>query len=89
MTNEELEELEQSIASASWEIDDSFSGYLLIGEDGSNNVSIVAYLDGWDRDDPLFELVDHERDTTYWVREIPTPQQAAEMLWEHGKAPEE
>jgi hypothetical protein len=86
MANEELEE---SIASASWEIDDSFSGYLLIGEDSSNNVSIVVYLDGWDSDEPLFELVDHERDTTYWVREIPTPQQAAEMLWEHGKPPEE
>jgi hypothetical protein len=86
MANEELEE---SIASASWEIDDSFSGYLVIGEDSSNNVSIVVYLDGWDSDEPLFELVDHERDTTYWVREIPTPQQAAEMLWEHGKPPEE
>ncbi len=86
MANEELEE---SIASASWEIDDSFSGYLLIGNDSSNNVSIVVYLDGWDPDDPLFELVDHERDTTYWVREIPTPQQAAEMLWEHGTPPEE
>lgn len=89
MTNEELEEVEWSIASAGWEIDDGFSGYLLIGEDSSNNVSIVAYLDGWDPDAPLFELVDHERDTTYWVWEIPTPQQAAEMFWEHGKPPEE
>ncbi len=86
MTNEELE---QSIASAGWEIDDGFSGYLVVGEDSSNNVSIVAYLDGWDPDDPLFELVDHERDVTYWVWKIPTPQQAAEMLWEHGKPAEE
>ena len=90
MANEELEELEQRITSAGWEIDDGFSGYLVIGDDSSNNnVSIVAYLDGWDPDDPLFELLDHERDVTYWVGEIPTPQQAAEMLQEHGKLPEE
>ena len=91
MANEELKELEQRIASAGWQIDDSFMGYLVIGNDGSsnNNVSIVAYLDGWDSDDPLFELLDHEGDSTYWVREVPTPQQAVEILKEHGKPPEE
>ena len=89
MANEELKELEQRIASAGWQIDNSFLGYLVIGNDGSNNVSIVAYLDGWDSDDPLFELLDHEGDRTYWVREVPTPQQAVEILKEHGKPPEE
>ena len=90
MANEELKELERRIASAGWQIDDSFLGYLVIGNDGSsNNVSIVAYLDGWDSDDPLFELLDHEGDRTYWVREVPTPQQAVETLKEHGKPPEE
>jgi hypothetical protein len=29
------------------------------------------------------------RDLTYWVQEIPTPQQAAELLEEHGGPPEE
>ena len=82
-------ELEQRIASAGWEIDDGFSGHLVIGNDSSNNVSIVAYLDGWDSDDPLFELLDHERDVAYWVREVPTPQQAVETLKEHGKPPEQ
>jgi hypothetical protein len=82
-------ELEQRIASAGWEIDDGFSGHLVIGDDSSNNVSIVAYLDGWDSDDPFFELLDHETDVAYWVRDVPTPQQAAQMLQENGKPPEE
>jgi len=89
MSTEELKEREQSMASAGWAIDDSFSGHLLIGEDSSNDVSIVAYLDGWHGDDPLFELLDHERDVTYWVEDVPTPQQAAEMLQEYGESPEE
>ena len=90
MANKEPRELEQSIASVGWQIDDGFSGHLVIGNDGSSSdVSIVAYLDGWDSDAPLFELLDHERDLSYWVREIPTPQQAVEMLQEHGKPPEE
>jgi len=89
MSSEGLKELEVSIASAGWEIDDGFSGHLVIGNDSNNHVSIVAYLDGWDSDDPLFELLDHERDFTYWVQEIPTPQQTAEMLQEHGESPEE
>jgi hypothetical protein len=89
MANEELEDLEQSIASAGWQIDDGFSGHLVIGNDSSNNVSIVAYLDGWDFDDPLFELLDHETDVAYWVRGVPTPQQAVEMLQENGESPEE
>ena len=89
MLNVELKELEQSITSAGWEIDDSFSGHLVIGDGSNKHVSIVAYLDGWDSSDPLFELLDHETDVTYWVRDVPTPQQAAEMLWEHGKPPEE
>ena len=92
MANEEPKELEQRIANAGWQIDDGFLGHLVIGNDGSsssNDVSIVAYLDGWDSDDSLFELLDHERDVAYWVREVPTPQQAAKMLQEHGKPPEE
>jgi hypothetical protein len=82
-------ELEVSIASAGWEIDDGYSGHPVIGNDSGNNVSIGAYLDGWDSDDPLFEPLDHERDVTYCVWEIPTPQQAAQMLQEHGRPPEE
>jgi hypothetical protein len=40
-------------------------------------------------DDPVYELCDGEREITYWVREIPTPQHAAMLLEEHGGPPEE
>ncbi len=42
-----------------------------------------------DEDDPLFELVDHEGDLTYGVWEIPTPEEAQEMLRELGQPPAE
>jgi hypothetical protein len=37
---------------------------------------------------PLFEIIDHVRNLTYWVNEIPTPQHAQELLHEHGEPPE-
>jgi hypothetical protein len=43
----------------------------------------------WGSADPAFELCDGERGLTYWVREIPTPRQATELLEEHGGLPEE
>jgi hypothetical protein len=56
---------------------------MLIGytDDG---VSILASKEAWGTDDPLFELIDHERDLTYAVQEIPTPRQAQQLLQEHG-----
>ena len=82
-------ELEQHIARAGWKIDDGFSGHLVIGNDSSSSdVSIVAYLDGWDSDDPLFELLDHGEMVSYWVGDVPTPQQARELLQEHGQLPQ-
>jgi hypothetical protein len=39
--------------------------------------------------DPVHELCDGEREITYWVREVPTPQHAAMLLEEHGGPPEE
>ncbi len=60
-------------------------------ETDEDGVSILNYeeeareLD----DDPVFELVDHERDLTYGVWEIPTPDEAREMLREHGHPPAE
>ena len=43
---------------------------------------------GITEEDPVFELIDHERDLTYGVQEILTPQQAAQLLQEHGQPPE-
>jgi hypothetical protein len=58
-------------------------------EDG---LSILDYEEAWDTDDdddPVFELIDHERDLTYGVWEIPTPEQAREILRENGQPPAE
>ncbi len=82
------EEIVQRFANAGWDIDDGFSGYLVIGC-GSDSVSIVAHQEAYDGDKPLFELLDHVQDLTYWVGEVPSPEQARTLLREYGKPPEE
>ena len=82
------EEIEQSFTSAGWDLDGSFSDYLVIGHSGEG-FSILAHKEAWGTDDPVFELLDHERMLNYWVRETPSPQQAQELLQDHGKSPEE
>jgi hypothetical protein len=86
------EEITKRFTDASWDIDDSFSGYLVIGFSG-DNLSIVAHEAedapaACETDEIVFELLDHERNVTYWVEEVPTPQQAQELLEEHGELPE-
>jgi hypothetical protein len=79
-----MEEIENGFTSAGWKLDGSFSDYLVIGytDDG---LSIVAGKEAWETDDHLvFELIDHERELTYTVQEIPTPQEAKKTLQEHG-----
>ena len=85
-----MEEMAQRLRSAGWNIDESFSGYLAIGYSGYH-LSILPYERevGQNSNDPRFEILDHMRNVTYWVREIPTPQQASQLLREHGKSPEE
>ena len=84
------EEIEQRFASAGWDIDDGFSGHLVIGY-SSDALSILAHREHTSEsaDDPGFELIDHVRNLTCWAREIPTPRQAAHLLHEHGEPPEE
>ena len=78
-----MEEIENSFASAGWHLDGSFSDYLVIG--CTDAVPLVAGKEAWESDDPpVFELIDHERDLTHEVQEIPTPQQARKTLLEHG-----
>lgn len=77
------EEIQQEFVSAGWELDDSFYKHLIIGYTG--HLSILAYLKTWETGDPKFQLCDHDNDLDYWVREIPTPQQAAKLLEEHGE----
>lgn len=81
------EEIERDLVDAGWELDGSFSDYLLVGEDG--DLSILVPRWAGEMDDPVYELCDGEREITYWVREIPTPQHAAMLLEEHGGPPEE
>ncbi len=82
------EEIEQRFLDAGWDLDGSFEDHLLIGHNGER-ISLLAHREHWGADDPLFELLDHEQMTTYWVHEVPTPQQAAGLLQEHGRLPEE
>jgi hypothetical protein len=81
------EEIEQAFVVAGWELDGSFFEHLIIGEAG--DLSVLAPRWTWGAEDPVFELCDGEREVTYWVREIPTPPQAAALLDEHGGPPEE
>ena len=83
-----MEAIEQSFARAGWEIDRSFSEYLIIGYNG-DGLSILAYPEPRETEDPVFELIDHERNLTYGVQDTLPPQQAAQLLQEHGQPPEE
>jgi hypothetical protein len=87
-----VEEITQRFTDAGWEIDNSFAGWLVIGFSG-DNLSIVAHQGGdapavEETDEFVFELLDHERNVTYWVKEVPTPRQAQQLLEEHGEVPE-
>jgi hypothetical protein len=84
-----VDEIEDGFTSAGWLLDGSFSEYLVIGYDG-DGLSILAAKEAWETDGrPIFELIDHERDLTYGVDEIPTPEQARQTLQEHGLPSEE
>jgi hypothetical protein len=79
----EDEEVERGFASAGWELDGSFYKHLIIGY--KDELSIIAYRQTWEAEDPRFQLCDHENDLSYWIGDIPTPQRAAELLEEHGE----
>jgi hypothetical protein len=82
-------DIENRFASAGWHLDGGFADHLVIGY-SDDGLSILARKEAWEADDdPVFELIDHERDLTYGVWEIPTPDEAQEMLRELGKPPAE
>jgi hypothetical protein len=83
-------EVERSFADAGWDIDNGFSGHLVIGYSGDALSLIAGREEVFESAaaKPLFEIIDHVRNLTYWVSEIPTPQQAQELLHEHGESPE-
>ena len=83
------EAIEQRFTRAGWELDDSFSDYLIIGSN-TDSLSILAYApQAGEPEDSVFELIDHERNLSYGVQQIPSPQRAAHLLQEHGQQPED
>jgi hypothetical protein len=80
------DEIEQSFTTVGWELDGSFKDHLVIGFSGEG-ISILAHKETWGTENPVFELLDHERMLTYWVSEIPSPEQALQLLEEHGQPP--
>jgi hypothetical protein len=82
------EEIEQRFASAGWSIDGGFAEYLVIGYFGGE-MSLLVNPQTWGEDDPVFVILDHDRVITHFVYGVPTPLQAAKLLRDHGKAPDE
>jgi hypothetical protein len=83
------EAIEQRFTRAGWELDDSFSEYLIIGSN-SDSLSILAYApQAREPEDPVFELIDHQRNLTYRVQQIPSSQLAAQLLQQYGRPPED
>jgi hypothetical protein len=84
----ERKEIAQRFVDAGWDLDGSFEEHLLIGHDG-HRISLLAHREFWGTEQPLFEILDHEEMFTYWVEEVPTPQEALQLLKDHGQPPEE
>jgi hypothetical protein len=76
----------EELANAGWEPDGTLSEHLAVGHAGDLCVIVPARV--WGIGSPVFELYDVQKNLSYWVREIPTPQEAAELLRKHGAPPE-
>jgi hypothetical protein len=77
------EGIERRFALSGWDLDGSFSGYLVIGYSGEE-LSIVAHKEVWQEDDLAFVILDHKSILSRWVHTVPTPMQARK-LQEHGE----
>jgi hypothetical protein len=81
------EEIERRLIAAGWMVHHPSSRFPLVGNRG--DISIVAHQLMAEADEPVFELVHRARVPGYWVKTIPTPLAAAELLEELGGPPEE
>jgi hypothetical protein len=81
------DKIDRELADAGWSTDGTFSEHLSIGE--SDDLCVLVHRSTWETDEPAYELYDVGRHVSYWVREVPTPEQATKLLEEHGKPPEE
>jgi hypothetical protein len=78
------EQIEQRFANAGWDLDGSFAEHLVIGYNGER-ISLLADKESWETDEASFEILDHDEMLSYWVHEVPTPDQAAQLLREHTR----
>jgi hypothetical protein len=79
---------QEGVANTSWDVGGIYPEPLAIGDDGGDlNVSVRSWT--WGSDGPVYELHDAQKNVSYWVLEMPSPQKAAELLREHGGPPEE
>ncbi len=77
-------EIERRFIGAGWEVCESSSPHLLL-VGNADDLSILAYRSLALTADPVFELVDRRRGTTYEIRVVPTPRLAAVLLEECGE----
>jgi hypothetical protein len=81
------ERVDQELSNAGWEPDGTFSEHLAIGHAGDLCIIVPAWV--WGAGGPVFELHDLEKNLSYWVQRIPTPQKAVEILRAYGGPSEE
>lgn len=83
------EEIRQAFEAAGWEtgapISEEEAGQLaLVVRAEAGRYAIVAHRSVMVLENPTFELVDTESETVIWVREVPNPRRAAELLARYG-----
>ncbi len=80
-------EVDQELEDAGWKTDGTFSEHLTIGESG--DLCLLVHRSTLETNEPTYELYDVDKHLSYWVHEIPTPEEAARQLKEHGEPPKE
>jgi hypothetical protein len=81
------DKIDRELADAGWEIDGTFSRYLSIGNSGE--LCVLIHRGTLETDEPTYELYDVWRNVSYWVHGVPTTDQAAKLLEEHGEPSED
>ena len=79
--------IDRELAGAGWVPDGTFSEHLAIGESG--DLCVLVHRSTWETNVPTYELYDVDKNVSYWVHEIPTPERAAKLLEEHGEPSED
>ena len=80
------EDIERALIEARWKLDDGFSGHLMIDEDHDLSSLVPS---GVGRQRSRVRAPRWGDLLPNWVRNVPTPPQAATLLTEHGGTPAE